>query len=313
MSTVQPALGKGLASLLPNARNLQNESAQPQSSKVIAASANMGQSRIPGVTLLSVSEITPNPYQPRRDFDEATLKELSESIKENGLIQPIIVRKGSYGYQLIAGERRFRASQMAGLKMIPVVVRQTTDKEALELAIIENVQREDLNCVDEALAYQQLIEEFKLSQEDVAKKVAKDRSTIANFLRILKLPKQIIESLKKNSLSLGHAKVLMSLDTAEEKISVFNKVMSEHLSVRATERLCHQMKLNPSSVNTSTSGSVKNNSPTTVESHLKKLSEQLMKWLGSKVEIMGDGKKGKLVLNYHSSAELEKLIQKLSQ
>ncbi|NDD92731.1 ParB/RepB/Spo0J family partition protein, partial [bacterium] len=187
-------LGKGLASLLPGAAA--SISATPSAAPSNHAGLMAGnQDRHPGIALLPVDELSVNDYQPRRSFDDSTLQELAQSIKTNGLIQPLIVRRTTSGYQLIAGERRLRASKLAGLRQVPVVVRRSTDREALEMALIENIQREDLNCIDEALAYRQLMEEFQLTQEEAATRVGKERASVANHLRLLRLPEEIVNDL----------------------------------------------------------------------------------------------------------------------
>src|ERR1035437_454065 len=190
-------LGKGLASLLPGSTGT--------TSVILNSIPNeqpgLNRDRHMGISVINVDEIKANEFQPRREFDETALQELAQSIRENGLIQPLIVRRKDDHYELIAGERRLRASKIAGLKMVPVVMRKSTDREALELAIVENIQREDLNCVDEGLAYFQLMQEFQLSQEELAKRMGKDRATIANALRILKLSDFILNELKIGGLT----------------------------------------------------------------------------------------------------------------
>jgi ParB family chromosome partitioning protein len=183
-----------------------------------------------------ISEIKTNPNQPRKIFKEKELEELCESIKENGVIQPVLVVKGERGYELIAGERRLRAAKKAGLEAIPAIVKRATERERVVMSIIENVQRADLNCVEEALAYYQLMDEYELTQEEVAKKVGKERSSVANFLRVLKLPRQVIELLQKEMLSFGHAKLLVGLKEREESIRAANEAATQGLSVRELEK-----------------------------------------------------------------------------
>jgi ParB family chromosome partitioning protein len=192
--------------------------------------------------LVDVDKIVANKAQPRKIFKEKELLELSESIKENGVIQPIIVVEREGIFEIIAGERRYRASKLAGLTKIPVVVKRATKKDVLVMSIIENVQRSDLNCVEEALAYFQLMNEFELTQEEVAKKIGKERSTIANFLRVLKLPKEVIVSLQKDMLSFGHAKVLVSLNDDELIKRLANEVVAKSLSVRELEEIAKKSK-----------------------------------------------------------------------
>jgi ParB family chromosome partitioning protein len=186
--------------------------------------------------LIDVTSIKTNPNQPRKIFKEKDLEELSESIKENGIIQPLIVAEMENGqYELIAGERRLRAAKKAGLEQVPVVVKRATEREKMIMAIIENVQRSDLNCVEEALAYYQLMNEYKLTQEDVAKKLGKERSSVANFLRILNLPRPVIDLLQKEMLSLGHAKILASVKEREDAIRLANLAVASNWSVRDLE------------------------------------------------------------------------------
>ena len=191
----------------------------------------------------NIDDIQVNQFQPRRDFDEQALEEFAQSIRANGIIQPLVVRKSSTGnYELIAGERRLRASKIVGLKHVPIVIRRSTDREALELALIENIQRQNLNCVDEALAYFQLIEDFALTQEEVAARVGKERATVANFLRLLRLPQEILGDLKAGYLSLGHGKALLSLEDPAHRLRARSQIIEKQLSVRDTEKLVEEMK-----------------------------------------------------------------------
>ncbi len=224
-------LGKGMAALLGggNSPLIPNPTENNQPEK-----KNTG-FNMP--TLVNVSQITPNKEQPRKIFKDKELKELSDSIKENGIIQPLIVAEQDGKLLLIAGERRLRAAKLAGLKQVPIVVKKVTKKETLVMAIIENVQRSDLNCVEEALSYYQLMSEFELTQEEVAKKIGKERSTIANFLRILKLPREVIGMVQKEQLSFGHAKVLVSVKDDERVKRLANDVLADNLSVRELEQL----------------------------------------------------------------------------
>ncbi|MAE58961.1 MAG: chromosome partitioning protein ParB [Halobacteriovorax sp.] len=231
------ALGKGIGALInsgsvnPNVVNKAKEMMDLETAK------NNGPIEPIGPMLVPVEKIKTNPNQPRKIFKEEEIAELSQSIKENGVIQPLIVAEMDGNYELIAGERRLRASKLAGLPSVPVVVKRATDREKVVMAIIENVQRSDLNCVEEALAYFQLMEDYKLTQEEVAKKIGKERSTIANFLRILKLPREVVDMIQKDLLSFGHAKVLASIKDREKCIRVANEVVTNKLSVRDTEKL----------------------------------------------------------------------------
>ena len=228
-------LGKGMAALLGNNPGgyTDRDVAPIEPKKIQIETQPM---------LVDVDKIVANKGQPRKIFKEKDLLELSESIKENGVIQPLLVHEKDGVFEIIAGERRYRASKLAGLTKVPVIVKRTTKKEVLVMSIIENVQRADLNCVEEALAYFQLMNEFELTQEEVAKKIGKERSTIANYLRILKLPKDVIISLQKELLSFGHAKVLVSLNDDELTKRLANEVIVKGLSVRDLEVLAKSAK-----------------------------------------------------------------------
>jgi len=234
------ALGKGIASLL--------QDASPQSNVAQSYSAHYDAPVVPQEKeieiryentplLVDINSIKTNPNQPRKIFKDKELEELGESIKENGIIQPLIVAELENGqYELVAGERRLRASKKIGLEQVPVVVKKATDREKMIMSIIENVQRSDLNCVEEALAYYQLMNEYKLTQEDVAKKLGKERSTVANFLRVLNLPRTVIDQLQKELLSFGHAKILASVKEREEAIRLANEAVANQWSVRELEQ-----------------------------------------------------------------------------
>lgn len=228
-------LGKGMAALLGN-----NPGADAGISSATPAKKEMAIEA--GPMLVDVTKVFANKSQPRKIFKEKDLQELSDSIRENGVIQPLIVIEKDGGFEIVAGERRFRASKMAGLVKIPVLVKRATKKDVLVMSIIENVQRSDLNCVEEALAYFQLMNEFELTQEEVAKKIGKERSTIANFLRILKLPKDVIVSLQKELLSFGHAKILVGMNDDEVIKRLANEVIANNLSVRELEELAKKNK-----------------------------------------------------------------------
>lgn len=228
-------LGKGMAALLGN-----NPGADAGVSSATTAKKEMAIEA--GPMLVDVTKVFANKSQPRKIFKEKDLQELADSIRENGVIQPLIVVEKEGGFEIVAGERRFRASKLAGLVKVPVFVKRATKKDILVMSIIENVQRSDLNCVEEALAYFQLMNEFELTQEEVAKKIGKERSTIANFLRILKLPKDVIVSLQKELLSFGHAKILVGMSDDEIIKRLANEVIAKNLSVRELEELAKKNK-----------------------------------------------------------------------
>jgi ParB family chromosome partitioning protein len=253
-------------------------------------------------------DITINPYQPRREFDQSALEELAQSIRANGIIQPLVVRKTPGGqYELIAGERRLRASKLAGLKQIPIVIRRSTDRESLEIALVENIQRQNLNCIDEALAYFQLMQDFALNQEEVAQRVGKDRATVANFLRLLKLPEAIIDDLKRQILTFGHGKALAGLEDNDLKLRARAQVVERRLSVRDTEALVDQLKRNDSSSLAAKTGAAEALSPT--EQRLRNLGNELTRHWSAKVEIKGNANKGKIVLHYSSRQDLDRLLE----
>lgn len=317
----RPALGKGLASLLPGAaanpaalaRQFMNDVPAPEAASQQPvgtppphpAADGLNRDRIPGITLANVDEIVANQFQPRRDFAEAPLAELAESIRAHGIIQPLVVRRGEDGkYHLIAGERRLRASKLAGLKQVPVVIRKTTDKEKLELALIENIQREDLNCVEIALSYFQLAEDFRLTQEEIAKRVGKDRVSVANHLRLLKLPEPFLDDLRRGVLSFGHGRALLSVVDPLKRIEIRNLVVEKHLSVRETERMVAE-----SLVQATEEKEEKAPDPTKVE--LKAFSERLGRALGTRVKTKGDQYRGSIVIDYFSKEDLDRISVQL--
>lgn len=238
MQKKTPQLGKGMAALLGGHPGLHADAPAPA-----APIEPKIETRIETQPMLvDVDKLMANKGQPRKIFKEKDLLELSESIKENGIIQPLIVIEKEGKFEIVAGERRFRAAKLAGQTKIPVIIKRATKKDAMVMSIIENVQRADLNCVEEALAYFQLMNEFELTQEEVAKKIGKERSTIANFLRILKLPKEVIVTLQKELLSFGHAKVLVAISDDEVVKRLANEVVAKNLSVRELEELAKKSK-----------------------------------------------------------------------
>jgi len=221
MATKRKALGKGLGALLPS---------------VPAGTTEKTYMDLP------LEQITPNKYQPRTNFSDEGLNELAQSIKSDGVIQPVVVRRSGSGYELITGERRWRAAKKAGLKTIPAVVRDVSEFRTLEWALIENIQRQDLNPIEEATAYSSLIDDFHLTQEELAQRVGKDRSSIANYLRLLKLPAEIKDCIQRNELSMGHARALISLEKAKDQLELANRIMAEQLNVRQVENLIRSHK-----------------------------------------------------------------------
>ena len=249
------------------------------------------------VLQLPLERLEPNPFQPRKVFADEELSALATSIKQHGIMQPLVVRPAQGGYQLIAGERRLRAAQLAGLMEVPVVVRQASDEQALVLALLENLQRADLNPLEEARAYQRLVTEFTLNHEDIAKVVSKDRSTVANLLRLLNLPALLQEDIMQGRLSQGHGRALLALENEIAMRKARDKVVSGNLSVRDTEKLVKLMLKPPQAARVSEDAA-----------HWQDMSEKLQQSLGTKVEIKRQGKKGQLILHYYSYDDLERLL-----
>ena len=253
--------------------------------------------------LCEIRKIRPNPFQPRRDFSENEMAELAESIKTRGVLQPLMVRRAGDDYELIAGERRFRAAKIAGLSEIPVVIRQVDDRELLELSIIENIQREDLNAMEEAEAYQRLMDEFGLTQESIAQRVGKSRPAVANFLRLNLLPDEIKASLRKGEISMGHARALLAAESSAIQYKSWKEVLARNLSVRETEKLV--AKLNR-----------EKNSPEEAEDnagdiYFSSLEEELGRYFGTRVKIRQRGKKGKLEIEFYGNEDLNRLLSLL--
>lgn len=257
---------------------------------------------ITGPLLVAISQITPNPNQPRKIFKPNELLELSNSIKENGIISPIIVAEADGGYELIAGERRLRAATMAGLDKVPVIVKRATEKEKKIMAIIENVQRSDLNCVEEGLAYYNLIEEFKLTQEEVAKKLGKERSTIANFLRILRLPREVLDMLQKEAITFGHAKVLASEDDRDIVLRLATKAVQDQMSVRELEQMLKKEKR----------AKKPNQKEETVDDRLDSLRQKLEQKTGFHI-LLASNKSGagQVTIKFNNEAELNNIYEYL--
>ena len=281
MATKRMALGKGLGALLPE----------------------FGQAESKTLLYCGIEEIIPNRSQPRKHFDESKLQELAESIKEKGILEPLIVRKTDQGYELIVGERRWRAAQKAGLKEVPVVVKEAEGREALEISLIENLQREDLNPIEAAEAFKHLIEEFKISQEDLSKRIGKDRTTIANTLRLLKLPIEIRNQLLQNRITSGHARAILSLESKEKQKELCALIIKKGLSVREAEALAKRWSEKPKKSITA----VKKKGD--LESQLNSLQDSLRKYLGTKVQINRKGKRGKIEIEYYSHQDLERIVE----
>lgn len=255
---------------------------------------------------VSVGKIKPNPYQPRKTFDQKALEELSESIKENGLFQPILLRETLVGYEIISGERRYRASKLAGLKTVPAIIYDYTDQQMMEVALVENIQREDLSIVEEARSYQSLIDNLGYTQEQLANKVGKSRSHVANIIRLLKLDDDILESVDKGLLSMGHVKVLITIDDKKRQHQIVDQIISQNLNVRQTEELANSAK------GKSTIKVKQRRANETVKSARNKRIETIVREkLGVQVIVTGE-KKGSIEFKYNSPDELENLLEQLN-
>jgi len=258
-----------------------------------------------------VGKLKPNPRQPRKDFDAASLAELADSIRGHGVIQPIIAEDdGSGGYAIIAGERRWRASQMAGLREVPVIVRKVSEPERLEMALIENIQREDLNPLEEAQAYKALMELSGAAQEEIAKKVGKDRSTVANALRLLKLPAECMEGLRDGRLSAGHARAILAIVNPADQIVLMRRIEKGGLSVRQAEE--EARGLNGGKRAAGKAGGAKKPAGKKKPVALADVEQRLISRLGTKVSIQGSAAKGKIVVEYYSQEDLDRILEIVS-
>jgi len=254
-----------------------------------------------GLFYCPIESISPNPHQSRQSFGESELAELAQSIKEKGVIQPILVTKTKDGFQLIAGERRWRAAQKAGLDKIPALIRDVSPAEALQIALIENIQRQDLNPIEEAAAYHELLQEFNFTQEALSARIGKNRTTIANFLRLLKLPDDVQRDIIDGRLSAGHARVLVSIDSPSIQRKIRDLVIKRSLSVRQTEALAKRFLASrrPEAIRDA------------IDSYLESLVNNLQDSLGTKVAIERKGKKGRIIIEFYSDDELGRLVERL--
>lgn len=300
MSTTnkKDALGKGIRSLLQNIdSDLKSTAGSLKNEPVEKVSISQ---RIP------LDQIEINPKQPRRDFDEVALSELAASIKMHDIIQPLTVSKLANGkYRIIAGERRFRASKIAGLKDVPVYIRETKDSQLLELALLENLQRENLNAMEIALSYKRLMEELDYTQEQLAERMGKERSTVTNYIRLLKLPPDIQVAVRNGTISMGHARALINVDMVDKQLFIFQEIKSKELSVRQTEELVRRMY---------TPGNAVNNSPKpTLSPSLKKIEDNLASHYGTKVKLQHNKKGyGNITFEYYSVEELNSILEKMN-
>ncbi len=285
-------LGKGVDSLIPQSKLNQ-----------INTKDDNETSALNGVTVLKITQVEPNRGQPRKVFNEDKLHELSDSIKQYGIVEPLIVVKKSDYYEIVAGERRWRAAKIAGLTEVPVVIKDYTKQQIIEIALIENIQREDLNPIEEAKAYQQLIEEYNLKQDEVAERVSKSRTTITNSIRLLKLNEMVQDMLIEECISSGHARALLGLNDTSMQYELATRIFDEKLSVRETEKLIKQMN------NNNLDKAKKIKKPLENIEIYQSLEEKLKQSIGSKVMInRKDNTKGKIEIEYYSDDELERII-----
>jgi ParB family transcriptional regulator, chromosome partitioning protein len=279
------ALGRGLDALIPNIEPVSEDTHKDY-------------------LLCDIDLINSNPYQPRIRFAEEELAELSASVKEQGIIQPLLVRKNAASgyYDLIAGERRLRAAKIAGLTQVPVVIRDVSDANMLEISLVENIQREDLNPLEESEAYYRLMTEFNMTQEQVADRVGKSRPAVANFLRLKNLPEQIKDSVREGQLSMGHARALLGLEKSAQQLDTWRMVIAKSLSVRQTEALVKHLK----------NEEKKPKKPVSDAAYFSNLSEELSRRFGTKVEIKRRGKKGKLEIEFYNDEDLDRVLTLLN-
>jgi len=271
-------LGRGLGALIP----------QAPPPKVVADRT------------LAIGDIAPNPWQPRVRFDDAKLAEMAASIREHGIVEPLVVRARANGFELIAGERRLRAARLAGLETVPVVIREMDDREVVEVTLIENLQREDLSALEEAAAFVRLMEEFGATQEDVAKRVGRSRPAVANTIRLLSLPESVREELRQDRLTAGHARALCALESSAEQTALARETIRLALSVRQLEAKI-RARLAPGKVR----------EPETRDLHVADVEKQLMRSLGTRVRLVGKGGRGRIVIEFSSTEERERLVDRL--
>ena len=291
-------LGKGIRSLLQSIdTDLKTSSGNLKTDVVESVT---GTNRIP------VDEIDPNPKQPRRDFDEQALQDLADSIRLHDIVQPVTVSRLPSGrYRLIAGERRLKAAKLAGLKDIPAYIRQANDAQLLELALLENLQREDLNAIEIALSYKRMMDELSYTQENVAERMGKDRSTVANFIRLLKLPPDIQIAVRNGEISMGHARAIINVDTVDNQLFIFDEIKEKGLSVRQTEALVRNLYKN--------AGVVKNPTKSRLEPAFQKIEDNLASHFSTRVRLKhGKNNSGQITLEYYSIEELNAILRQMN-
>ena len=296
MAVKRNGLGKGLDSLIPNKG--EKTVKKPVKSDEIAPKTDEKETKN-GEMMIKINQVEPNRDQPRREFDEDSLMELADSIKQFGILQPLIVQKKKDYYEIIAGERRWRAAKLAGVKEVPVIVKEYTDQEIVEISLIENIQRENLNPIEEAMAYKRLLEEFDLKQDEVAERVSKSRTAVTNSMRLLKLSDRVQQMIIDDMISTGHARALLAIDDEEQQYMLANKIFDEKLSVRETEKLVKALK-NPKK-------EVKKQKLEHTFVY-QNIEEQMKNIIGTKVSVNAKANgKGKIEIEYYSEEELERI------
>ena len=293
MAAKRMGLGKGLDSLIPDNKSAKTPKTENNKAEETAELKS-------GEQMMKINMVEPNRDQPRRNFEEDALLELADSIKQYGVLQPLIVRKRNDYYEIIAGERRWRAAKMAGVKEVPVIIKEYNEQEILEIALIENIQRENLNPIEEAMAFKKLLEEFNLKQDEVAERVSKSRTAVTNSMRLLKLDQRVQQMIIDDMISTGHARALLAIDDPEQQYALANKIFDEKLSVRETEKLIKEIK-NPK----------KPKEKKIVENAFiyEDIEDKMKQVLGTKVHVASKGKgKGKIEIEYYSDKELERMF-----
>lgn len=295
MAIKRNGLGKGLDSLIPN-KTEKDTFKNSHTIKEETVSGGVGE----GETLIKINKVEPNREQPRKDFDEDALLELADSIKQFGILQPLLVHKKKDYYEIIAGERRWRAAKLAGLKEVPVLIKDYTDQEIVEISLIENIQRENLNPIEEAMAYKRLLEEFSLKQDEVAERVSKSRTAVTNSMRLLKLSDSVQQMIVDDMITTGHARALLAIDDKEQQYIIANKIFDEKLSVRETEKLVKTLK------NPKRDKKVEKTAHTFIYDNIE---EKIKNIIGTKVSVSPkDDGKGKIEIEYYSESELERIF-----
>ena len=305
MSAKKMGLGRGLNTLIPKAPIVDEEDVEQVKKKVSRSSKTKKKEETKKELTLPIDKIEPNPDQPRNQFDEDTLQELADSIKQYGMLQPILVTPKDDFYEIIAGERRWRAAKQAGLNEVPVMIRKYNENEIVEIALIENIQRDNLNPIEEAIAYKRLMEEFELKQDEVAERVSKSRTAVTNSMRLLKLNEKVQQMVIDDMISTGHARALLGIDDLEKQYTIAQQIFDEKLSVRETEKLVKKIQQEKNQKDTEKNKKI----DPKLEAICHDLEEKMKGILGTKVAInQKDNKKGKIEIEYYSMDELDRIM-----